>query len=90
MTPLPRHRQRAITFRSDKAAELLARLARSGKSQAEIIEDALSKAVEGTAPLTREEMIARIDAIIRPAHGLGGPRYRELRKEIYDENGLPV
>ena len=90
MTPLPRHRQAPISFRSDLAARLLAQLTRDGRSQAQVIEEALAKAArEAKPPLTVEERIARIDAIVRPLHGSPSPTYRELREEYYDENGLP-
>jgi hypothetical protein len=89
MTPIPRHRQRPISFRSDLAAQLLAQLTRGGRSQAEVIEDALAKAANEQTPLTLEEKIARIDAIVRPAHGISGKTYHEIREDMYDENGLP-
>lgn len=89
MTPLPRHKQRAFTFRSDKAVALLAQLTRTGKSQAEVIEAALQKAVDESVPLTLEEKIARIDAIVRPLHGLPGKTFKEIDDEMWDEYGLP-
>ena len=89
MTPMPRHRQTPITIRSDVAAQLLKQLTRDGRSQAQVIEEALAEAAEKIPPLTVEEKIARIDAIVRPAHGLPGKTYREIREEMYDENGLP-
>jgi hypothetical protein len=89
MTAVPRHRQTPISFRSDRAARLLAKLTQSGRSQAQVIEDALEKAVDEAQPLSVEEKIARIDAIVLPGHGLPGKTYREIREEMYDENGLP-
>lgn len=89
MTPIPRHKQAPISFRSDLAARLLAQLTRTGRSQAQIIEEALEKAVSEAPRLTREEFIAEIDAIVRPNHGRPGKTYREIREEMYDENGLP-
>ncbi len=90
LSPVPRHRQRPITIRSDLAAQLLAQLTRDGRSQAQVIEDALAEASAKNPALTVEERIARIDAIVRPAHGLPGKTYREIREEMYDENGLPI
>ena len=91
MTPLPRHRQAPISFRSDLAARLLAQLTRDGRSQAQVIEEALAKAAhEAKSPLTVEERIARIDAIVRPAHGLPGKSFKEIDDEMWDENGLPI
>jgi hypothetical protein len=89
MTAVPRHRQTPVSFRSDKAAALLARLTRNGQSQARVIEDALEKAAESAPKMTREEFDAQIDAIVRPLHGLEGKTYRELRAEFYDDDGLP-
>jgi hypothetical protein len=89
MTPLPRHRQKPISFRSDEAARLLKQLTRDGRSQAHVIEEALKLAAASKPRLSKEEFIARIDAIVRPLQGLPGKTYRELREEYYDENGLP-
>ena len=89
MTPIPRHRQKPITIRSDEAARLLKKMTRDGRSQAQVIEQALKREDAAQPRLSREEFIARIDAIVRPLHGLPGKTYRELRAEYYDENGLP-
>lgn len=89
MTFTPRHRQKPITIRSDRAALLLAKLAGNGRSQAQIIEDALALAVENKPRLSRDEFIARIDAIVRPGHGRPGRSREEIEAEMYDENGLP-
>lgn len=90
MKPLPRHRQTPISFRSDIAARLLAQLTRDGRSQAQVIEEALTKAAEGTPRLSPEEFIAQIDAIVRPLHGSPGKTFKEIDDEMWDENGLPV
>ena len=89
MSAVPRHRQTPISFRSDKAAALLSRLKNSGLSQAQIIEDALASTQVDTANLTVAEKIARIDAIVRPGHGLVGKSFKEIDDEMWDENGLP-
>jgi antitoxin VapB len=89
MSAVPRSRQTPISFRSDKAAELLAKLTRDGRSQAQVIEEALAKAVEEARPLSKEEFIAQIDAIVRPLHGLPGKSREEIEAEMYDEHGLP-
>lgn len=90
MTPLPRHRQKPISFRSDEAARLLVQLTRKGRSQAQVIEEALRMAAEKEPRLSREEFIARIDAIVRPGHGLPGKTFKEIDDEMWDENGLPI
>lgn len=89
MTATPRHRQTPVSFRSDKAAALLARLTRTGRSQAQVIEEALEKAVAEVLPRTLEERIARIDAAVLPAHGYGGRSREEIEADMYDENGAP-
>ncbi len=94
MTPLPgnrpRHRQKPISFRSDEAARLLAELTRSGRSQAQVIEEALKKAASEAPRMSREEFIAEIDAIVRPLQGLPGKTFKEIDDEMRDENGLPI
>ena len=89
MTPVPRSRQTPISFRSDKAAELLAKLTRDGRSQAQVIEEALAKVAESAPRMTAEEFNAEIDAIVRPFHGRPGKTRQEIEDAIYDENGLP-
>ena len=90
MTPIPRHKQTPITIRSDAAARLLKQLTRDGRSQAQVIEEALAKVADRTPPLTVEERIARIDAIVRPGHGLPGKTFKQIDDEMWDENGLPI
>ena len=87
---IPRHRQAAITIRSNEAARLLAQLTRDGRSQAQVIEDALKKEAEAAPRLTAEELMAEIDAIVRPLHGLSGKTFKELDDEMWDEYGLPI
>ena len=90
MTPLPRHKQKPISFRSDEAARLLAQLTRDGRSQAQVIEEALKMAAESAPKMSSVEFIARIDAIVRPLHGLPGKSFKEIDDEMWDENGLPI
>jgi hypothetical protein len=90
MTPMPRHRQAAITIRSNEAVRLLARLTRDGRSQAQVIEDALKREAEAAPKLTPEELIAEIDAIVRPLHGLSKKTFKEIDDEMWDEYGLPI
>jgi hypothetical protein len=91
MAPVPRSRQTPISFRSDKAAELLAKLTRDGRSQAQVIEEALaSAAAEIVPPRTVEERNARIDAIVRPVHGRSKLTFKEIDDAMWDDNGLPI
>lgn len=90
MARIPRHRQKPIAFRSDKAARLLADMTRDGRSQAQVIEEALEQAAHAAPRLTPEEFVAQVKAIVRPAHALPGRTYHEIRAEMYDEHGLPI
>jgi len=90
MPSIPRHRQRPIAFRSDKAARLLAELTRDGRSQAQVIEDALEQARSASNHLSPQEFVAQVKEVVRPAHQLPGKSYHEIRAEMYDEYGLPI
>lgn len=85
----PRHKQRTISFRSDRAAELLAKLTRGGRSQAEVIEEALAAMPTPAPRRSREERIARIDAIVARVKPQPGFTMAQFDAETYDENGLP-
>jgi hypothetical protein len=90
MTPIPRHRQTPISFRSDKAAQLLAQLTSDGRSQAQVIEEALAKAAHAKPRLTPEEFIANVSEMVRPLHGIPGKTFEEIDDAMWDENGLPI
>ena len=85
----PRHQQAAITIRSDKAAELLARLTRTGRSQAEVIEAALESVPLPQPKRTREERLARIQALVATFKPDPSFTMAQFDAETYDENGLP-
>lgn len=85
----PRSKQAAITIRSDRAAELLARQTRTGRSQAEVIEAALEALPPLRSTRSREEKLARLAAIVEAGRGLQGMSMAEFDAETYDENGLP-
>jgi len=89
MARTPRSRQTPISFRSDKAAELLAQLTRTGRSQAQVIEEALAREVEDVRR-TVQERNARIDAIVKPLHGRTKLTFKEIDDAMWDENGLPI
>ncbi len=86
----PRRTQQPISFRSDKAAARLAVLTRGGRSQAEVIEDALERVPE---PVTPRDVvvarIARIDAILAEVDPADVMSMAEFDALTYDENGLP-
>lgn len=85
---IPRRQQRAITIRSDHALERLELLARDGRSQVEIIEEALDR-----MPLPqerdREAFLADIRAIQARVPKRTFPTMAEIDAELWDENGLP-
>lgn len=87
-SPTARRRQQPITIRSTKAAERLALLTRDGRSQAQVIEEALDR-----MPLPpvkdREAIIASIRAIVASIPKGSFPTMAEIDEELYDENGLP-
>ncbi|PZR82584.1 MAG: hypothetical protein DI537_36360 [Stutzerimonas stutzeri] len=84
----PRRKQRAITIRSDHALKRLELLARDGRSQVEIIEEALDR-----LPLPRERdrdaFVAEIKAIQARVPKRKYPTMAEIDAELWDENGLP-
>jgi len=90
LAPIPRHRQKPITIRSDVAAELLAQLTQDGRSQAQVIEDALKREAKDRQALSKEAFIARISAIVKPLQGLPGKTFKQIDDEMWDENGLPI
>jgi hypothetical protein len=88
MSETARRRQRPITIRSEKAAALLAQLTRTGRSQAEIIEEALSLMPLPEARPDPETLLARIEAVI--AGGAKPPiDLAAVEAEMYDDLGLP-
>ena len=84
-----RRQQRAITIRSDHALARLALLARDGRSQVKIIEEALDR-MPVPKPLSgREERRARIEAILATVPKRKYPTMAEIDAELYDDEGLP-
>lgn len=84
----PRRKQRAITIRSDHALKRLELLARDGRSQVEIIEEALDRM---PLPLERdrEAFLADIRAIQARVPKGAFPSMAEIDAELWDEDGLP-
>ncbi|HEX9947892.1 MAG TPA: hypothetical protein VGA98_10165 [Allosphingosinicella sp.] len=87
----PRRQQAPITIRSDRAAKRLALLTRTGRSQAEIIEEALEKVpLPPTDDQERQAFLDEIDEITLRA--AGRPRkwksLAEFDEATYDERGL--
>lgn len=86
----PRRAQRPITIRSDKAAARLAILTRGGRSQAEVIEDALERLPEPVVDSDRLARLARIDAALtRLQQRTDLPTMVEFDAREYDGRGNP-
>lgn len=86
---LPKRKQRAITIRSDKAFKRLELLTRDGRSQVEIIEDALERM---PLPVSRPDLDTfrrKIDRILADVDPDTVPSMAEFDAATYDENGLP-
>ncbi len=88
MTPTARRHQPPITIRSAKAAERLALLTRDGRSQAQVIEEALER-MPLPPPTDRDAIIARIRAIVASVPKRSYSVMAEIDDEMYDEYGLP-
>ncbi len=90
MNYVPRRMQKPITIRSDKAAKLLAQLTRDGRSQVEVIEEALAKLPKPEARKDEiAEFMASIEAIVARVDKSKIPTMKEFDAMEYDENGLP-
>jgi hypothetical protein len=86
----PRRQQTPITIRSDRAAERLALLTRNGRSQAEVIEDALDRVAGPQANAAeREAFLERLRQIGERGRAGGDiPSMAEFDEATYDERGL--
>ena len=88
MTATARRRQPPITIRSAKAAARLALLTRDGRSQSQVIEEALERMP--VPPATdRATIVAEIGAILASVPKRAYPSQAEIDDALYDENGLP-
>lgn len=83
-----RRRQQPITIRSTKAAERLALLTQDGRSQAQVVEEALDR-MPLPPPRDREAIIAGIRELLASIPKRPRPTMAEIDDEMYDENGLP-
>ncbi|GGE10637.1 hypothetical protein GCM10011529_16280 [Polymorphobacter glacialis] len=85
-----RRAQKPITIRSDRAASRLALLTRDGRSQAQVIEEALEAMPVPALPDERAERLARIDAILDQLRQRTDiPSMAEFDAREYDERGNP-
>ncbi|KAB7647424.1 hypothetical protein [Polymorphobacter fuscus] len=86
----PRRAQQPITIRSDRAASRLAALTRDGRSQAQVIEEALEAMPLPTLPDERADRVARINAILDQLRERTDiPTMAEFDAREYDEGGNP-
>ena len=86
--PTPRRQQRGVTIRSDHALARLALLTRDGRSQVEVIEDALDR-MPLPAAQDREAFLAEIKAIQASVPKRAYPTMTEIDAELWDKDGLP-
>lgn len=82
-----RRQQRAITIRSDHALARLALLTRGGRSQVQVIEEALDRMPLPRHEADKAERRARIDAILATVPKRNYPTMAELDAIEYDEEG---
>lgn len=88
---LHRRKQKPISIRSDRAAARLARLTRDGRSQAEVIEEALERMPLPANGDEADVRRARIEALAEQI-AAKPRRFRsmaEFDRDQYDERGLP-
>ncbi|MGF7151495.1 antitoxin VapB [Sphingomonas zeicaulis] len=88
--PTPsRRQQRAITIRSDRALARLALLTRDGRSQVQVIEEALDLMPLPKSEPDKQDRRARIEAILAKVPKREYPGMAELDADLYDDSGLP-
>jgi hypothetical protein len=87
----PRRKQPPITIRSERALQRLKVLTRTGRSQAEVIEEALDRMPEpgGDTADDKAARRARIEAILAQLSASGLPTMAEFDRAEYDESGNP-
>ena len=85
-----RRAQQPITIRSDRAAARLAMLTRNGRSQAQVIEEALEAMPVPDVVDDPSERLARINAIVAKLRQRTDiPSMAEFDAREYDERGNP-
>ena len=85
----PRREQPSITIRSARAAERLKLLTRDGRSQAQVIEEALERMPVPKAGDDIETRRARIMAILERVDATRIPSMAEFDAREYDQRGNP-
>lgn len=86
----PRRAQKPITIRSDWVASKLAELTRDGRSQVQVIEEALRRMPTPVPVDERAANLARIDAALARLHQRTDiPSMAEFDAREYDDRGNP-
>jgi antitoxin VapB len=86
----PRRKQTPITIRSDRAAARLKLLTSGGRSQAEVIEEALERLPEpARVPEDQSRWLAELDTLIARVPKDSVMSMKEFDRLEYDENGDP-
>jgi antitoxin VapB len=87
----PRRKQTPITIRSDRAAARLKLLTSGGRSQAEVIEEALERlpAPEAAEAERLRRRRAELMALLETIDPATIPTMEEFDRTEYDENGMP-
>ena len=87
----PRRKQTPITIRSDRAAARLKLLTSGGRSQAEVIEEALERlpTPEAAEEERIERRLAELMALLETIDPASIPTMEEFDRTEYDENGMP-
>jgi hypothetical protein len=84
-----RRAQKSITIRSNKAYALLNVLMGNGRSQVQVIEEALDRVSNAVEPDTLAARMARLNAILDRIDPSDIPSMAEFDAMTYDEYGLP-
>ncbi|MEA3018134.1 MAG: hypothetical protein QOI38_2856 [Sphingomonadales bacterium] len=86
----PRRKQTPITIRSDRAAARLKLLTSDGRSQAEVIEEALER-LPAPAGVNEDQSrwLAELDALIARVPKDSVMSMKDFDRLEYDENGDP-
>lgn len=87
MSSPSRRQQRAITIRSDHALARLALLTRDGRSQVQVIEEALDRMPLPKRQADKAARRARINAILATVPKKAYPTMAELDALEYDDEG---
>jgi len=85
----PRREQPSITIRSTRAVERLKLLTKDGRSQAEVIEEALDRMPEPRPGGDEQKRWNQIMEILDRIDTSSIPTMAEFDRQEYDENGLP-